>query len=106
MPSPQIVRAMQQAVAHHQAGRLQQAEQIYRDVLRQSPRDPDALQLLGLLHYQSGRHNEAIELISKAITIRPRPEFYVNLSQAQRSAGKLQEALASCQRAVQMAPNI
>jgi predicted O-linked N-acetylglucosamine transferase (SPINDLY family) len=106
MPSPAIVRAMQQAVAHHQAGRLADAEKIYRQVLQQSPRDADALQLLGLLHHQTGRNDLAVELISKAITIRPRAEFFINLSQAYRELGRHAERLTACQRAVQMAPNI
>ena len=106
MPSPAIIQAMRQAVAHHQAGRLAEAEAVYRRVLQQDPRDADALQLLGLLHHQTGRSDVAAELISKAITIRPRAEFFVNLSQALKGLGKTREALEACQRAVQMAPNI
>src|SRR5687767_8798863 len=106
MPSPAIVRAMREAVAHHQAGRIAEAEAIYRRVLQQDPRDADALHLLGLLHHQAGRNDVAVEMISKAMTIRPRAEFLVNLAQAYKGLGRTREALETCQRAVQMGPNI
>lgn len=97
---------MLQAVGHHQAGRLREAEGIYRQVLKDDPRNPDAMQLLGLLEHQSGKHESAVELIRKAITISPRPEFFVNLSQAYKSLRRLPETLEACQRAVQLGPTI
>lgn len=106
MPSPAIIRAMQQALAHHQAGRAAEAEQIYRSVLQQDPRDADALQLLGLLHHQRGQNLEAVDLISRAIAIRPDGIFFVNLSQAQRALGRLRDSIESCRRAVQLVPRV
>lgn len=97
---------MQQAVAHHQGGRFQEAERIYRQVLQHDPRNTNALQLLGLLAHAAGRNDVAVELIRKAIQIRPEPHFYVNLSQAYRGLGRLDDCLDACRRAVQMAPNI
>lgn len=104
MPTPQTIRAMREAVGHHQAGRVAEAERIYRAVLQQDSRDADALQLLGLLHHQCGKHAEAVDLIKRAIQIRPDGVFYVNLSQAQRSMGLVRDALDSCRRAVQLSP--
>jgi len=48
------------ALQHHQAGRLPEAEEIYRQVLQQQPNQVDALQLLGVIVYQSGQLEEAI----------------------------------------------
>jgi predicted O-linked N-acetylglucosamine transferase (SPINDLY family) len=59
-----------------------------------------------LIEHQRGNNDLAVELIRKAITIRPRAEFLVNLAQAQKALGRMQESLESTQRAVQMAPNI
>ena len=97
---------MQQAVALHNAGRLAEAEKVYRDVLQKDPRNADALQLLGLIEHQKGNNERAVELIRKAVTIRPRAEFLINLAQAHKALGKTQEALEATQRALQMAPNI
>ena len=106
LPPQNIHRVMQQAVALHNAGRLAEAEKIYRDVLAKDPRNADALQLLGLIAHQTGNPDRAVELIRKAITIRPRAEFYINLAQAYVALGRTRESLEATQRAVQMAPNI
>ncbi|MEA2734750.1 MAG: hypothetical protein QOE14_1201, partial [Humisphaera sp.] len=106
MSQHHIHRVMQQAVALHQSGRFPEAEKIYREVLAKDPRNADALQLLGLLAHQSGKNAEAADLINKAITIRPRGEFFLNLGQVYRALGRTAEALEACRRAVQMSPNI
>ena len=54
------------ALQHHQAGRLAQAEQLYRQILARQPANPDALHFLGVLAHQVGRNEEAIELIESA----------------------------------------
>src|SRR5437016_9782196 len=105
--SPQHTHsAMIQAVAQHQRGQLDQAETTYREILRHDRRHADAMNLLGLIEHQRGNHDVAVDLISKAITIRPQAEFYVNLSQAYRASGKLKECVDACRRAVALGPNI
>src|SRR5262249_42144294 len=106
MSPQQIHRAMQQAVAHHQAGRVDIAEKAYREGLRADKRNADALHLLGVLALQAKREQEAADLISKAIMIRPQPEFFVNLSQAYKGLGRLNECLDACRRAVAGNPNV
>jgi predicted O-linked N-acetylglucosamine transferase (SPINDLY family) len=106
MPSPQVIRAMQQAVQLHQAGRFDDAERVYRQVLHHDPRDVDALHLLGVLSHQRGRDTEAVELIHRAVTIQPKPEFLVNLSNSYRALGESAKAVEAGRRAVQMAPQI
>ena len=46
---------IQSAFEHHQAGRLQQAEALYRQALQLEPNHPDALYLLGVLNDQAGK---------------------------------------------------
>ena len=57
------------AVQHHQSGRLQAAEQIYRQILAVEPNQADALHLLGVIAHQTGRHEVAVEYIGRAITL-------------------------------------
>jgi protein O-GlcNAc transferase len=64
-----IEQAMQAAVAHHQAGRLGEAEQIYRQVLAAQPANADALHLLGMIAIQVGRVDVALGLYWQAIRI-------------------------------------
>lgn len=44
-----VAQALQQAISHHRAGRLQDAERIYRAILQAQPKHPDANHNLGLL---------------------------------------------------------
>ena len=46
---------LRQAVAHHQAGRLQEAERLYRSILRAYPEQADANHNMGLLAMQLGQ---------------------------------------------------
>jgi quercetin dioxygenase-like cupin family protein len=52
-----ISEALAIALQHHQAGRLEAAEQIYRRILQVEPEQPDALHFLGVLPLftQAGR---------------------------------------------------
>ena len=48
----QVAGYLQQAIAHHRQGQLQEAERLYRDVLRIQPDHPDANHNLGVLAVQ------------------------------------------------------
>src|SRR5881275_1744285 len=62
-------QAARAAFAHQQAGRLREAEQIYRQILSRDPNHFDALQLLGLIALGSGHAPAAVELLSRAVAI-------------------------------------
>ena len=63
-PSPdesEIARLLTSALTSHQAGNLAEAESGYRRVLGLARSHPDALRLLGVLCYQTGRMDEALK---------------------------------------------
>ncbi len=100
-----IQQAIDQALEHHRAGRLNQAERIYRQVLATQPNHPWAIQLLGMIAHQCGNSKLAIELIQRAIAIDPTPaDFHNNLGEILRINGRLDEAEASFQRCLQINP--
>src|SRR5688572_622399 len=66
-----IPEAMETAVHSHQAGRLREAEELYRQVLHVMPDHFDAMQLLGLALYQSGRCADALPLLQRAVAREP-----------------------------------
>ena len=107
-PLPDAVRAeLQAAIAHHQAGRLGEAEALYRRVLAQAPGHPDALHFLGLLAHQAGNHAAAVELIGAALRVIPEhAQCHLHLGLAMQSLGRLDEALACFERALSLNPGL
>jgi len=59
------------ALAHHEAGRLDAAAAIYRDLLLIDPDHLDALHLLGLARLAQGAPGEAAKLIARAVALAP-----------------------------------
>ncbi|MBK8909324.1 MAG: tetratricopeptide repeat protein [Rhodospirillales bacterium] len=90
------------AVRHHQDGRLEEAEKLYRRVLRANPKHPDALHLLGVIAHQRGQNERARQLISDAIVLNDRDAAYHNnlgtvllaLHEPEAAAAALRRALA------------
>ena len=64
--------ALQHAIARHRAGELDAAEKIYVELLRQDPRRADALNFMGMLQYQRGEHERALQLLKRASQVAPR----------------------------------
>ncbi|HZZ44395.1 MAG TPA: tetratricopeptide repeat protein [Tepidisphaeraceae bacterium] len=94
------------ALAHHQAGQLPQAEALYRQILTADPNQPDALHLLGVIAHQVGQQPAAIDLIQRALAVNPNnASFYNNLGEALRAVGRIQDAANAYQRAIQLDPN-
>ena len=78
-----ISEALAIAIQHHQAGRLQAAEQIYRQILAVEPNQADAIHLLGLIAHQVGKHGMAVEYIERAIRLKGNvAAFHNNLGNA------------------------
>jgi tetratricopeptide (TPR) repeat protein len=102
-----IPEAVETALAHHQAGRLAQAEQIYRQVLQADPRNAGAMHLLGLIAIQVGRYDAAVEQITRAIRLSGRQAaFHTNLGEAYRGLGRLDDATLCYQQALSIEPNL
>ncbi|MDP2156823.1 MAG: sulfotransferase [Nitrospirota bacterium] len=75
-----IPKAVDLAVEHHHAGRLQDAESIYKQVLKADPNNVDALHLLGVIAYQVNKFDIALEYIQRAISLRNNvPAMHNNL---------------------------
>jgi protein O-GlcNAc transferase len=93
------------AVSHHQAERLQVAEKLYLQVLARKPNLPDALHLLGVVYGQTGRPQEGIDLVNRAIALNPKKgSFYFNLGLIHKKTGQKEEALKAFQRAAALKP--
>jgi hypothetical protein len=100
-----IPQALQEAVQHHHAGRLHEAEQLYRAVLTQNPNQVDALNLLGVIADHFGHHEAAVELIGRAAGIMPgEAVIKVNLAFALANLARVEESLAILRSAIAIQP--
>ena len=75
------------AIAQHQAGRLPEAEQLYRQILTVDPNNADAWNLLGVLKSQVGQHEVAVQHIQRATQLDP------TFAQAFNNLGTLEKTI-------------
>ena len=93
LPAGQIGFILHNAMAHHYAGRLAEAEAGYRLVLEHKPENATALQYLGVLARQRGDPVRAQQLNRQALDLRSYlADFHINLGMCLRLQGRLQEA--------------
>lgn len=93
-------------MAHHQAGRLREAEANYRDVLAANPRHTGALSYLGLLAHQAGHSDAGIDLLRKAIASDKRnAEPHYNLARVLSDCGRDDEAIVHNRKVLEISPD-
>ncbi len=62
-----LSQELEKGIHFHQQGQLSEADKIYTQILRISPRNADALHLMGVLANQKGENATALDLINQAI---------------------------------------
>jgi protein O-GlcNAc transferase len=67
----EVVETLQLAVQSHRANRLNEAQQLYHQVLEKQPDHPEALYSLGMLAAQLGQPQTAEELLTAATLVQP-----------------------------------
>jgi len=101
-----VQQTLQNAVAHHRAGKLAEAESLYRQVLRTDPKNADALRLLGLISAARGNAPEAEQLIRQALKIAPRSaDAWNDLAGVYAQTAKTEPALEAFRKAIDANPN-
>jgi Flp pilus assembly protein TadD/2-polyprenyl-3-methyl-5-hydroxy-6-metoxy-1,4-benzoquinol methylase len=94
------------AVRHHQSGQFAEADRLYRKVLAAEPRHVHALHLRGALAHATGRNEEAVKLIGRAIALNEQvPDFHYNVGLALWALDRHAEASVHWARAVALKPN-
>ncbi|HEY1684761.1 MAG TPA: tetratricopeptide repeat protein [Tepidisphaeraceae bacterium] len=92
---------LNQAVSHHQAGRLHEAESLYRQIVAAQPEHAMATHNLGVLHRQLGKNEQAVAFIRRAISLDPNwTEAYFNLANILQEQNRLEEAIAAWQQVI------
>jgi tetratricopeptide (TPR) repeat protein len=93
------------AIGHHRAGRLREAEALYRQILARQPKHAVAMHHLGAIAHHRGHNEIAVDLLRRALVLNPNwPEAHSNLGNILRDSGKLDEAVAACRQAIALRP--
>jgi len=102
-PAELIAQLLTEAEQLHRASDLFNAAHLYSRVIRQEPDNWIALLGLGVVKHALGDTALAEDLLGEAISYRPdQPEIHVNLGIAQLQNGRIFEAAASAERALQL----
>lgn len=108
---PQVTKAqlaawLDQAMRAHQEGALAQANQLYNTILKNDPKNVGALHMQGVLAYQAGHLQMAVDLIGQAIKLVPDDAApHVNRGLALSALKRHDEALAHFERAISLRPD-
>lgn len=97
--------ALEEALAAHEAGRLDEAERGYKAILARDDRNADARHLMGLIAHQRGDQAAALAHIRRAIAIDSATAlFHFNLGNVLTALGEHEEAAAAFSRALEIGP--
>ena len=104
-PTIATAAGLRQALSHHQAGRLDEAERLYGKVLAAHPDNADALFYMGAAAHQTGRPERAAEFMGRAVELAPANAGYVGaLGVAKTALGLTGEAVACYRWALELDP--
>ncbi|HEY5313356.1 MAG TPA: tetratricopeptide repeat protein [Pirellulales bacterium] len=107
MSPPASTAVWDQAVEHHVAGRLPQAEALYRQLLAHDPANAAALHMLGVLQYQLGRGPAGLELVDRAIAIDNQvANYHGHRGLILAAIGNLDAAIGAFRRALAIEPRM
>ena len=95
-----------QAITAHQEGRLKEAEQLYRSILKIHPEHLTVMNNLGLILHHYSKFDEAEESFRKTIELKPDYQLaHNNLGSTLKKLGRLDEAEASYRKAIELKPD-
>lgn len=93
------------AMEHHQNGRLDEAEKVYRQILDSQPDTFAAIHMLGVVYFQRGELVQAESLLKQAIEINAgMAEVHYNLGCVLKATRRFEEARNSFMRALSQNP--
>lgn len=102
---PAVGEQLAEGLRCQQAGQLECAEAVYREILRRDPAHADALHLLGLVSHQQGSHTAAKNSILQAIGHDgTQAAYHNNLGTVYQSLGDYVKAVASYRQSLQLDP--
>ena len=90
----------------HRDGRFEEAERMYREVIRANPRNVDALRMLGRIALSMKRNSDAERLFRRTVSIAP--DFvgaWLDLGRVLKDTDSHEEAMACYRRVIELQPD-
>lgn len=100
-----VRKKLAHAAEHQKEGRYQEAAQLYREILRDNPKNVDALRMLGVLAFGEGQVDEAERMFRRAVSIAP--DFVnaiIDLGGALKEQSRIEEAIECYKQATALEP--
>lgn len=96
----------QEALQCHRSGRVDQAEQMYRQLLGMLPDAPPVLHFLGLLLCETGRADSGLPMLEHSVALQPGvAEHHNNLATVLQSLGRHADAAGAFRKAIVVRPD-
>ena len=102
----EVNKKLQQAITAHKDGESQEAERLYREILKTQPMHPDANHNLGVLVLSKNRMLEALSLFKIATEANPKIErFWISFANVLIKEKKYEEAEKSFKKVIELNPD-
>jgi predicted O-linked N-acetylglucosamine transferase (SPINDLY family) len=101
-----IPQALELAAGQLRAGQIQQAYQVYQQILSADPNNAAALQQVGVILYRTQGPASGIELLQRAAALDPHSAgIQLDLGNVLCDLGRLDESLAAYRRSIELDPS-
>ncbi|MCV6638742.1 tetratricopeptide repeat protein [Candidatus Albibeggiatoa sp. nov. NOAA] len=95
-------KKFQRAVEYYQKGDLQKSANLCQQILKKSPHDLEALNLLGVLAIQTKQIDQAQVIFQQMLKIKPEARSYSNLGYVLEKSSQFEQAAAMYQQAIKL----
>lgn len=104
---PAVAARIDEAKRLAGAGRITEAEQAFLAILRDAPRETDALNFVAILAHERGRYAQALALLERARGVAPDdPVTLTNLGVTNAALGRLDQSIDALRSALKIAPGL
>ena len=105
-PQPNLEASLNQAMGLARSGQIDQAEAVLDRILAAAPRQPDALQLKGMVARQRGDQQAAADFFRRSLAVQPhQPHVLNNLGNSMGALGEHPKAVLAYQQAIALKPD-
>jgi aspartate beta-hydroxylase len=104
---PALAARIDEARRLADSGRILEAEQAFLAILRDSPRETDALNFVAIVAHERGRYAQALALLERARGVNADdPVTLTNLGVTNAALGRLDQAIDALRSALKIAPDL